>query len=61
LINAFENPVRAKSGLLEASIEIMKAHHAKLKETWGITCNEEVVLPEVNLNAFCEALKQHVC
>ncbi len=60
LINAFETPVRPKSGLLDASIETMKAHHAKLKETWGITCDTEVVLPEVNLNAFCEALTKHV-
>lgn len=60
LINAFENPVRAKSGLLEVSIEAMKTHHAKLKETWGITCDTEVILPDVNLNAFCQALMKHV-
>ena len=60
LINAFETPVRSKSGLLEASIEAMKAHHGKLKETWGITCDTEVVLPEINLNAFSQALTKHV-
>jgi len=60
LINAFEMPVRPKCGLMDASIEAMKAHHAKLKETWGITCDTEVVLPTVNLNAFCEALTKHV-
>lgn len=60
LINAFESPVRAKSGLLDASIEAMKVHHAKLKETWGLVCDTEVTLPDVNLKAFCEALKQHV-
>ena len=60
LINAFEEPVRPKSGLLNASIEAMKSHHAKLKETWDITCETEVALPDVTLKAFCEALKQHV-
>ena len=45
---------------MDASIEAMKAHNAKLKETWGITCDTEVVLPTVNLNAFCEALTKHV-
>ena len=60
LINAFEEPVRPKSGLLTASIEAMKSHHAKLKETWDITCETEVALPDVTLKAFCEALKQHV-
>lgn len=60
LVNAFESPVRAKSGLLEPSIEALKAHHAQLKETWGINCETEVILPEVNLNAFCAALTRHV-
>ena len=60
LINAFENPVRPKAGLLDASIEVLKSHHAKLKETWNLTCDAEVVLPDVNLNAFCEALTKHV-
>lgn len=60
LINAFESPVRPKGGLLDASITALKAHHAQLKETWDMTCDEEVILPDVNLNAFCEALTQHV-
>ena len=60
LINAFETSVRPRAGLLDASIEAMKAHHAKLKATWGITCEAEVALPDVNLNAFCEALTRHV-
>ncbi|XOV70441.1 MAG: type I-E CRISPR-associated protein Cas7/Cse4/CasC [Verrucomicrobiota bacterium] len=60
LVNAFESPVRAKSGLLEASVEALKAHHTKLKETWDITCDAEVILPDINLNAFCEALTQNV-
>lgn len=60
LINAFETPVRPRSGLLDASIEAMKSHHAKLKETWGFTCDTEVLLPDVNLDAFSKALTQHV-
>lgn len=60
LVNAFESPVRPKGGLVDASIEAMKAHHAKLKETWGIACDTEVAIPDTNLNAFCEALTRHV-
>lgn len=60
LVNAFESPARPKSGLLESSIALLKAHHNQLKETWGITCDVEVSLPEANLNAFCEALVKHV-
>jgi len=60
LVNAFEEPVRPKSGLLHASVEAMKSHHAKLKETWGIVCDTEIAIPDTNLNAFCQALTQHV-
>lgn len=60
LVNAFENPVRSNAGLLEVSIEALTSHHAKLKATWGIACDTEVAIPDLNLNAFCEALTQHV-
>jgi hypothetical protein len=60
LVNAFESPVRAKGGLLDASVEALKAEHAKLKETWGLVCDTKVAIPDTNLNAFCEALKKHV-
>lgn len=60
LINAFENPIRPKGGLLAASMEALQTHHLKLKQTWGITCDTEVIIPDINLNAFCEALTQHV-
>jgi CRISPR system Cascade subunit CasC len=61
LINAFENPVRPKGkGLVEESIENLKAHHTALKETWGITCEVEVDLPGQTLNEFCAALTRHV-
>jgi CRISPR system Cascade subunit CasC len=60
LINAFEEPVRPKSGLLAESIAKLKAHHEALKKTWDITCETEVTLPDKTLNEFCDALKQHV-
>ncbi len=60
LINAFENPVRPRSGLLDASIEALKAHHTKLKETWNLACDTEVAIPDINLKAFCQALTNHV-
>jgi len=60
LINAFEEPVRPKAGVLRESITQLEQHHAKLKETWGITCDEELAIPSGNLNGFCEGLKKHV-
>jgi CRISPR system Cascade subunit CasC len=60
LINAFEEPIRPKSGLLAESIAALKAHNESLKKTWDIKCDTELALPEVTLNAFCEGLSQHV-
>ena len=60
LINAFESPIRPKSGLLDESISSLTAHHAQLKKTWGITCDAEVALPEKTLAEFCADLTRHV-
>ena len=60
LINAFEEPVRPKSGLLAESIATLKQHYASLKKTWDITCDTELAIPDVTLNAFCEGLTKHV-
>ncbi len=60
LINAFEEPVRPKSGLLAESIVQLKQHHEKLKKTWDITCKTEVAIPDVDINAFSKALTNHV-
>ena len=60
LINAFEEPVRPKSGLLAESVAKLKAHHQALKLTWDITCETEVIMPDVNLKAFSQALTTHV-
>jgi CRISPR system Cascade subunit CasC len=60
LVNAFEEPVRPKSGLLAESISALKRHHESLKQTWGITPDAEFAIPDVTLNAFCEGLTKHV-
>ena len=60
LINAFEEPVRPKSGLLVESKAALKQHHESLKTTWDIKCDTELAIPDVTLNAFCEGLSQNV-
>lgn len=59
LINAFEKPVWSKNGLLEASIEKLKAHHKDLKETWGIE-TEDAEIPGKTLQEFVTQLTDHV-
>jgi CRISPR system Cascade subunit CasC len=60
LVNAFEQPVWSKNGLVEKSVEILKAHHEQLKRTWDITCDEEICIPETPLKDFVKRLTSHV-
>lgn len=59
LINAFESPVKG-AGLVEGSVKALTAHHAQLKETWGITITEEAAVPEVSLATLIKKLTSHV-
>ncbi|GAB4179488.1 MAG: hypothetical protein Fur0032_20160 [Terrimicrobiaceae bacterium] len=57
LINAFESGVKANGkGLAEASKDEMKAHHEKLKATWGIQTTQELWLPDTPLDDFIGGL-----
>jgi CRISPR system Cascade subunit CasC len=60
LVNAFEDPVRAKNGLMQASIEKLTQHHAELKGTWGIEPTVEVAIPNLPLSKFCEEILHYV-
>jgi CRISPR system Cascade subunit CasC len=60
LVNAFENPVRPKNGLMEVSVAALKDHHKRLKETWGIKPTVEVAIPDQPLHQFCGELLAHV-
>jgi CRISPR system Cascade subunit CasC len=49
LANAFESPVRAKSGgLLAPSVESLRTHFEVMKSTWGIETTDKVELPSEN-------------
>jgi CRISPR system Cascade subunit CasC len=56
LVNAFESPVASKKGIVEESVERLKAHREQLKATWNLTHSAEVDLPDVDLNKFCKTL-----
>jgi CRISPR system Cascade subunit CasC len=60
LVNAFEQPVWSKSGLLDKSVEALKANHEQLKKTWDITCDTEVSIPDMPLKDFVKHLTTHV-
>lgn len=59
LINAFETPVRG-SGLIKSSREALEAYHAEVKTTWGVTTDEEIIVPDAPLATLIEKLITHV-
>lgn len=60
LINAFEKPVFSRNGLMGASIDALKEHHERLKETWGIHPALETAIPDADLDTFCKEIVAHV-
>jgi CRISPR system Cascade subunit CasC len=60
LVNAFENPVRPKNGFMQVSVDALREHHKRLKETWGIKPAVEVAIPDMPLDAFCTEILGHV-
>jgi CRISPR system Cascade subunit CasC len=60
LVNAFEEPIYSKNGLVKESIEKLKHHHQALKNTWNIETVEEVSIPDVDLATFCKELVSYV-
>lgn len=60
LVNAFESPVRARNGIMEASIAALKDHHNQLKQTWNIRPAVEVAIPDKPLDKFCKEILSHV-
>ena len=53
--NAFENPVRAKNGFVEPSIEALKLQWEKLSGLYGLEA-EKTELPPDNLDALIAKL-----
>ena len=55
LANAFEGGIKSNSGYIEPSIAALKGHYETLKQVYGIEATEAVI-PDVDLNSFCEAM-----
>ncbi len=60
LINAFEEPVSSKKGLMDASVAKLTEHYEQLKKTWGIKPAAEVSIPDKSLDEFCKEILRHV-
>lgn len=59
LINAFEEPIQSKDGLIKKSIEAIEKEYQNLKTTWGFE-GVEVKVPNVKLEVLLSEVEKHV-
>ena len=59
LINAFEESIHSKNGIVKKSIEALETEYKTLKATWGLD-GIEVKIPEKNLNDLLAEVEKHV-
>jgi len=59
LINAFEESIHSKNGIVKKSIEALEKEYKALKATWGLD-GIEVKIPEKNLNDLLAEVEKHV-
>jgi CRISPR system Cascade subunit CasC len=60
LVNAFEEPVFSKSGVVKKSIESLEKEYEGLKETWGLEAVSEVKMPEKKLSDLLAEVEKYV-
>lgn len=60
LVNAFEEPIQSKNGIMKKSIEFLKKEYSTLKSTWGLTSIAEIEMPEKNLETLLQEVEHHV-
>ncbi len=60
LVNAFEEPVWTKGGIIAASRQKLEEEYARLQNTWGITAAVECRLPDMPLAKILKVVAQHV-
>jgi CRISPR system Cascade subunit CasC len=59
LINAFEEPIQSKNGIVKKSIEALKKEYETLKDTWGLD-GVEIHMPEKKLSELLAEVEKHV-
>lgn len=59
LINAFEEPIQSKNGIIKESIKAIEKEYQGLKTTWGLS-GIEIKMPEKGLDYLLEEVEKHV-
>ncbi len=60
LVNAFEEPIYSKNGILKKSIGALEEEYESLKNTWGLRAVAEIKVPEKTLADLLGEVEKHV-
>ena len=59
LVNAFEEPIQSKNGIVKESIKAIEKEYQGLKTTWGLT-GTEIKMPEKSIIDLLAEVEKHV-
>ena len=60
LINAFEEPIASKSGIVKKTIKVLEEEYKSLKTTWGLNAVSEMKMPEKRLTELLAEIEKYV-
>ncbi len=61
LVNAFEEPIFSKNGLVKKSVEALKNEYNFLKKKWALSAVVEIEMPEKGIAELLDEVKKHDC
>lgn len=59
LVNAFEEPIQSKNGIVKKSVDAIEKEYQTLKDTWGLG-GVEIRMPKENLDDLLGEVEKHV-
>jgi len=59
LVNAFEEPIQSRNGIVKKSVEAIEKEYQTLKDTWGLG-GDEVRIPGTKLDVLLEKVEAYV-
>ncbi|MFA5117584.1 MAG: type I-E CRISPR-associated protein Cas7/Cse4/CasC [Candidatus Omnitrophota bacterium] len=60
LVNAFEEPVFSKNGIVKDAIEKLNKEYECLKDKWEVMANSEIALPEKKISELLAEVEKYV-
>ena len=60
LVNAFEEPVISKNGIVAKSVDKLKNEYKSMKDKWALPAVAEIEMPEKGIAELLAEVEKHV-